>query len=53
MSGTLEHVELSLLSLSSSSMRWTSGGGTVKAELIKGDKCKRGLVSTVNVSVEL
>ncbi len=47
-SGLLEHSEQS-----SSSMRWRSSGRSVKADPINGEDRERGLMSTVNVSVEL
>ncbi len=47
-SGLLEHSkQLSL------SMRWRSGGRSVKANPINGEDRERGLMSTVNVLVEL
>ncbi len=43
-----EHLELLSLSI-----RWRSGGKSVKAEPMKGKSCDRRLVLTMNMLVEL
>ncbi len=48
LSELLEHSKQSSLS-----MRWRSGGRSVKADPINGEDLERGLMSTVNVLVEL
>jgi hypothetical protein len=52
--GGTSSLELSEQSmLSSSSMRWRSGGSSMKANPIYGEDCERGLMLTVNMPVEL